>query len=272
MTEEKGSPGRVSVVTGGGRGLGAEICRAFAARGDRVVVADRDEAAAQAVAADIRGSGGQAAACGGDICEPADVKALVAFCEAEFGTATVLVTSAGIGTQTIFLDTPVEEFERILRVNVTGTFLCCKDFSERMLALGTGGRIVTISSGAGVRGIPGRSAYGASKAAVINMTRVMAAELGQLTVAQNLPAITVNSIAPGPVASDLTMRMHTAETRRAYTGSNPLGRYGEAREIAAAALFLTGENSGYVNGETLVVDGGQSAAGPLFHVERKNLA
>jgi NAD(P)-dependent dehydrogenase (short-subunit alcohol dehydrogenase family) len=135
-----------------------------------------------------------------------------------------------------------------------------------MVAVGRGGRIVTIASGAGIRGIPGRSAYGATKAGVINMTSVMAAELGLVTSARRVGEITVNCIAPGPVESDLTRAMHTAETRSAYVNAIPLSRYGTAAEIAAATLFLSSEEASYVNGHTLVVDGGMSMAGPLFDV------
>lgn len=257
---------QVSVVTGGAKGLGAEICRQFAARGDAVVIADLSQADADALCDEIQRSGGHAIAVSCDVTSEVDVERLFAACTERLGVPRVLVTSAGIGVQKSFMAMDAAEFDRILRVNLTGTFLCCRAAARAMIDAGKGGRIVTIASAAGIRGIPGRSVYGASKAGVINMTGVMAAELGLLASSRGVAEVTVNCIAPGPVESDLTRVMHTQETRSAYVGAIPLSRYGTAAEIAAAALFLTSAGASYVNGHTLVADGGMSISGPLFGV------
>lgn len=261
-----GGERRVSIVTGGAKGLGAEICRRFATRGDAVVITDISQDDGDALAREIVAAGGSAIALACDVTREDDVARMIAVCGDVFGPPHALVTSAGIGVQKSFLAMEAAEFDRILRVNLTGTFLCCRAAARAMVEAGCRGRIVTIASAAGIRSIPGRSAYGASKAGVINMSGVMAAELGMLNAARGGGEVTVNCIAPGPVESDLTRQMHTDETRGAYVGSIPLARYGNASEIAAAALFLTSPEASYVNGHTLVVDGGMSVSGPLFGV------
>lgn len=178
--------------------------------------------------------------------------------EESLGGPDILVTSAGIGMQKSFLDTTLDEWNRIMDVNLAGAFLCGQAAARRMVPRGYG-RIVNISSGAGLRGVSGRSAYGASKAGLILLTQVMAAELGSR-------GITVNAIAPGPIETPLTMQMHTAETRAAYVNKTPLQRYGRLDEVASAAVFLASEQSSYITADTLQVDGGMAATGPLFKV------
>lgn len=247
--------GRVAIVTGGGSGIGAEICRRFAADGMTVVVADRDAGNAEAIAAEI---GGSAVARDLDVSDEAAVDALVAETVDRSGRLDVMVTSAGIGIQKSMLETTREEFQRILDVNLTGMFLCGRA-AARVMVGQRSGRIINIASVAGMRGVPGRVAYSASKGGVIAMTQVMAVELGE-------HGITVNAIAPGPIETALTMRMHTEATRTAYNAASPLGRYGTLAELAAAAAFLASEEASYVNGHTLVVDGGMGISGPLFKV------
>jgi 3-oxoacyl-[acyl-carrier protein] reductase len=173
-----------------------------------------------------------------------------------FGGVGIVVNCAGIGIQKPTLDTTVEEFERIVAVNLTGTFICGQRCAREMVRLGWG-RIINIASVAALRGIPGRSAYGASKGGVVAMTRIMAVDLAEY-------GITVNAIAPGPIDTALTRRMHTQATRDAYVGAIPLHRYGTTDEQASAALFLASDAAGYITGQTLEVDGGMTSAGPLF--------
>lgn len=249
---------RVAVVTGGGSGIGAAICARFATDGMAVVVADRDTANAQRIAEDIVTRGGDAAAVAMDVASPESVEQAMAFAEERFGSLDVMVASAGIGIQKSMLETTIEEWTSIIAVNLTGVFLCGKAAAARMAPRGFG-RIINISSVAGMRGIPGRCAYGASKGGVNSLTQVMAVEFGPL-------GITVNAIAPGPINTPLTDRMHTNETRRAYTDGMPLRRYGTLSEAAGVASFLASEDSAFVTGHILPVDGGMASAGPSFRV------
>jgi 3-oxoacyl-[acyl-carrier protein] reductase len=173
-----------------------------------------------------------------------------------FGRLDVLVNNAGVGLNKPFLTTTVEEWEQQLRVNLTGTFLCAQAAARAMVQRRSG-RIVNVASISGQRGGQGRAAYGAAKAGVILLTRVMAVELAPL-------GVRVNAIAPGPVDTDQSRSTHTEATRRAYRERIPAGRYGEAEEIAAAALFLASDESSWVIGHVLNVDGGFLAAGLMF--------
>lgn len=223
-----------------------------------VVVADRDFASAQHIAAAIVTRGGDAVAVMMDAADPASVEETMTFAEDRFGSLDVMVASAGIGIQKSMLETTIDEWTAIISVNLTGLFLCGKAAAMRMAPRGFG-RIINISSVAGMRGIPGRSAYGASKGGVNTLTQVMAVEFGPL-------GITVNAIAPGPINTPLTDRMHTDETRRAYTDAMPLGRYGTLAEAAGVASFLASDDAAFVTGHILPVDGGMAAAGPSFRV------
>lgn len=247
---------KVAVVTGGGSGIGAEICRRLAADGCAVIVADRDEANASRVAAEIESGGGEAAPQAVDVTKPDEVDATMRAATERFGSLDVMVASAGIGIQKPMMETSFEEWSTILSVNLTGVFLCGKAAAIIMAKAGTG-RIINIASVAGMRGVSGRCAYGASKGGVIALTQVMAVELGPL-------GITANAIAPGPINTPLTDRMHTDATRQAYTASMPLHRYGTLGELAGAASYLASEDAAFVTGHTLVVDGGMAAAGPYF--------
>lgn len=246
---------KVAIVTGGGSGIGAEISRRFVQDGFSVVVADRDAGNAAAIA---KALGDRATFRDLDVTDETAVDRVVADTAERHGRLDIIVTSAGIGIQKSLLETSREEFARILDVNVTGMFLCGRAAARVMVRQGAG-RIINIASVAGQRGVPGRVAYSASKGGVIAMTQVMAVELGQY-------GITVNAIAPGPIETALTARMHTDETRKAYNAASPLGRYGTLAELAAAASFLASDEASYVNGQTLAVDGGMGVAGPLFKV------
>lgn len=245
--------GRVAIVTGAGRGIGRAIAEAFAREGARVVLSDRDESVAAEAARDI---GGSAVAIRADIAADDDVAALTRSVIDRFGRIDILVNNAGIGATTLFLESTREEFERVVRINLTGTFLVGQAVARIMAAQG-GGRIINIASLSGQKGGVGRSAYGASKAGVELLTKVMAVELAE-------SGITVNAIAPGPILTEVSKVMHTVETREAYHRLVPQRRYGEPSEIADAAVFLASDDAAYVTGHTLNVDGGFLAAGLMF--------
>ena len=244
---------RVVIVTGAGSGIGRGIASAFAAEGAAVAVADIDAKAATETAATLKEAGAQALAVAMDVTSPADVDRAVAETLAEFGGLDVLVNNAGIAGMHEFLETSPEDFEKVLRVNLIGTFLCAQAAAREMVSRGYG-RIVNVASISGQRAGWGRTAYGTSKAAIIQLTRQIALELAQ-------DGVTANAIAPGPVDTPLTARDHSPETRAAYRHAVPAGRYGQIEEMAAAVLFLASEAAAYINGHTLNIDGGYAAAG-----------
>ena len=245
--------GRVAVVTGAGRGIGLAIAEAYAREGAQVVVADRDEDVALAAAKQL---GDKAIGLRADISVDEDVTAMVDATLKNFGKVDILVNNAGVGATTLFLESTREEFERVVRINLTGTFLVAQAFA-RIMAKQKSGRIINIASLSGQKGGVGRSAYGASKAGVELLTKVMAVELAE-------EGINVNAIAPGPILTEVSKVMHTVETRDAYHRLVPQRRYGEPAEIADAAVFLASDLSTYVTGHTLNVDGGFLTAGLMF--------
>ena len=170
-----------------------------------------------------------------------------------FETIDILVNVAGVGGFGHFTEVSPDEFDRIMRINVSASLYCAQAAAKEMLK-NKYGRIINVASIAGERAGEHRTAYGTSKAAVIGLTKQGARDLGR-------HGITVNAIAPGPVDTPLTREIHTEKTRTNYLKVIPAGRYGTVDEIADAALFLAGEAAGYVNGHTLFVDGGYVSAG-----------
>jgi 3-oxoacyl-[acyl-carrier protein] reductase len=243
---------KVALVTGAARGIGKAIATRFAAEGASVVVSDIDfdEAARTATAL----AGGMAAPFHLDVTEPAQVAAAVDFARERFGRLDILVNNAGVTTKAPVLDMTLDVWERIIRINLTGTMLCSQAAARAMVAAG-GGRIINIASISGQRGGSGRAAYGASKAGVINLTSVLAIELGPHN-------ILVNAIAPGPTDVE---RAHSTSAQRQVTLSRmAIQRAVQPAEIAAAALFLASDECGMITGHVLNVDGGFNTAGIVY--------
>lgn len=249
--------GKVAVVTGGARGIGLAIARAFAREGAAVAVADVNAAGAEEAVVGLARDGGRALAVAVDVVDPVSVEAMTATVVGTYGRLDILVNNAGVGGTTPFLETRLAEWNRIVGINLTGAFLVAQAAAREMVKSGRGGKIVNIASLSGQRGGNGRAAYGAAKAGLELLTRVMAVELAAHD-------INVNNIAPGAIETEIARFMHDGATRAAYNYLIPMTRYGTPEEIADAAVYLCSDESRYVHGHTLNVDGGFRAAGLMF--------
>ena len=248
------SEARVALVTGGAKGIGAEVATRLAACRHTVLVADLDLEAAKATARELQAAGGRASAIQLDVGKPDSIAAVFGQIDREHGCCDILVNCAGIAKVFPFLDFPLDNFLATMNVNVTGTLLCSQAAARLMIKRGWG-RIVNIASVAGMRAVgSGRTAYGTSKGAVIALTRQMAVELAEY-------GITANAVSPGPVDTPMTQVLHTAKFREEYSKAIPMNRYGTCGEIASAVMYLVSEDARYVTGISMPVDGGFLASG-----------
>ena len=239
---------QVAIVTGAGRNIGEEIAKLFAAEGARVAVVDMDAGRGGRVAAEIRQSGGDAQLFLADVSRGSDVAELVRAVVARFGRIDILVNNVATSDNKHILDISEEEWDRVLAVTLKSQFLMGKHVAAQMVAQGTGGRIVNIGSTSGFMGRSRAIAYSAAKGGVANLTRAMAAQLAP-------HRIRVNAIVPNKIGSPVG-KDEFDPTRPV---PNMAKRPGEPKEAAKAVLFLVSDNSSFVYGANLFVDGGVSA-------------
>lgn len=247
-----GTTGRVAVVTGGASGMGLAIARHLAARGERVAVLDLQGEAALRAAAELRGSGAAATGLEADVTDRRAVDAALDEVRAELGPVAIMVTSAGLDVFEPFPDIVTESWERVLAVNLTGTFHCLQAAVPDMLEAGWG-RIVTISSSSAQSGALRMAHYVAAKAGVIGLTRALALELAR-------KGITVNAVTPGMIDTPMLRRAAAGgdigTLEKSAARAVPVGRPGTPEEIAATCGFLCSEAAAYVTGQVVGVNGG----------------
>jgi NAD(P)-dependent dehydrogenase (short-subunit alcohol dehydrogenase family) len=245
--------GRHAVVTGAGRGLGRGAALALAAAGAAVTLVARSRAELEDAAAEIEAAGGRACAAVADVADEAQVEAVLAAAEAAAGPPEILVTAAGLNRTGPTERYDVADWDRLMDVNVRGTFLTCRAFGRRLIARGARGRIVTMSSQMGAVGYPGRAAYCATKHAVNGLTKALAVEWAPHGIA-------VNAVAPTFVRTRMTDAMLADPAFAAdLAGRLPTGRLVEVGDVAAAVLFLASDRAAAITGHVLAVDGGWTA-------------
>jgi 3-oxoacyl-[acyl-carrier protein] reductase len=239
---------RTALVTGASRGIGRAIALELAGRGNRVVVnyASRSEAADEVVAA-IGAMGGQGVAVGADVSDPDQVERLFTEANERFGPVEILVNNAGITADNLLLRMTPEDFDRVITTNLRSAFLCSKAAIRGMLR-NRWGRVISISSVAGLAGNPGQANYAASKAGLIGFSKSVSKEVGSR-------GITVNVVAPGFISTDMTDSL-SEDVKETILGSIATGRFGDPAEVAGVVGFLSTEEAAYVTGQVISVDGG----------------
>jgi 2-hydroxycyclohexanecarboxyl-CoA dehydrogenase len=248
------TPTRVAVVTGGGSGIGLAISRRLSSDGNAIAIFDRDQESAAAAAAEIVASGGSAVGLMVDVTDRAQIDQGVVEAGQRLGRPTVLVNSAGLDGFDPFLKITAEKWNRILAVNLTGTFDCCQAVVPGMIEE-RWGRIVNISSSSAHSGQPMMTHYVASKAGVMGFTKALALELGP-------KGITVNTIPPGfidtPMLRKSEARGLLGEGVEYHAANTPVRRVGTAEDIAAACSFLVSDEASYITGQVIGVNGGRN--------------
>jgi 3-oxoacyl-[acyl-carrier protein] reductase len=243
--------GRVALVTGASRGIGASIALSLAKAGAKVGInynTSRD--AAEKVVEKIEANGGEALLLEGDVAEESSAGSVVKRVLEQWGQIDILVNNAGINRDRLLLRMSLEDWDTVLDVNLRGTFICSKLVMPQMIKQRSG-RIVNISSVVGLSGNPGQANYAAAKAGLIGFTKAVAREVASRNV-------TVNAVAPGFVTTGMVDSL-SEETQKKILGRIPMGRFGTAEDVSHAVLFLCSDGAGYITGQVLTIDGGMIA-------------
>jgi 3-oxoacyl-[acyl-carrier protein] reductase len=238
---------RVAVITGASRGIGRSIALALAAKGAIIVAVDMDQAATDAIVAELQAAGSKALAVVGNVTVPADVERMIDAAAGAFGRVDILVNNAGITRDGLLMRMKDEDWDAVLGVNLKGAFLCTRA-AFKVMSKQRYGRIINIASVVGQMGNAGQANYCASKAGLIGLTKSNARELAKRS-------ITVNAVAPGFIATAMTDAL-SEKVRDELTAQIPLERLGSADDIANAVVFLASEASAYITGHVLSVNGG----------------
>jgi 3-oxoacyl-[acyl-carrier protein] reductase len=245
--------GNVALVTGASSGLGARFAAVLAEHGAAVVLVARRAERLAAVKARIEQAGGRAIAVEADVRERAAMRDVFDAAERAFGTVTILVNNAGVAHSGRAVELAEEEWRRILSTNLDAVFYWSQEAARRMLAAGKAGAIVNIASVLGLNVDKGVIAYATAKAGVIQLTKALALELG-------FKGVRVNAIAPGWIVTELNRDYLESDRGKALTREIPLGRFGQERDLDGPLLLLVSDAGRFINGATIVADGGQSVA------------
>ena len=242
--------GKVALVTGGARGIGGACSLALARLGATVIINYcRSKDAAERLQEEIAGAGGQARKFQADVSKPDEVEAMFGFLRREYARLDILVNNAGIIRDTLLVSMKLDDWQSVQDVNVTGTFLCTRCAVEMMLRQ-HGGKIITIASASAVSGGRGQTNYAASKGALVSFTRASAVELGR-------KGIQINAVLPGIIETDMSKAIRE-RAGEALLERIPVRRFGQPSEVASLVAFLASEESNYIIGQAISIDGGFS--------------
>ena len=244
--------GRTALITGASKGLGKTMAAALAAEGAEVALVARDPERLENVASEIRRAGGDVAGFPADVTSEERVRELEQAVTDRLGSANILINNAGINVRKPVTELTLAEWRSVMETNVTSAFLMCHYFVPRMKGRGYG-RIINMTSIMARVSLPGRTAYSASKAALMGMTRALALELAP-------EGITANGICPGPFATEMNRVVYeNPEANAEFLASLPVGRWGRVEEIGSLAVYLCSEEAGFITGTDIVIDGGWCA-------------
>ncbi|MBU1913161.1 MAG: 3-oxoacyl-[acyl-carrier-protein] reductase [Candidatus Omnitrophica bacterium] len=244
---ESALEGKVALITGGARGIGKEIAMLFARNGSNIAICDVNLEEAEKTAQEIRGLGRESLAFKADVTDSSQVQDMVDKILDKFNKIDILINNAGITKDNLLLRMSEEEWDKVIAVNLKGTFVCTKFVSKVMLKQRFG-KMVNLASIIGIIGNAGQANYAASKAGIIGLTKSVAKELASRNIC-------VNAIAPGFIRTDMTSKL-PEEVQKKMLSVIPLARFGEAKDVADLALFLSSESSSYITGQVIQVDGG----------------